>query len=558
MKKTYLFFFLLTSFTLCIAQTKIVKSNNNDKTAFENNKPKLVVGIVVDQMRYDYITRFYNRYTDNGFKRLINEGFSCENTHFNYIPTYTAVGHTSIYTGTTPMHHGIISNWWYDKYAKKNIYCVDDDAYTTVGASSDKGQKSPQRMLATTVTDELHLHQNMKGKVIGIALKDRAAILPAGHTANVAYWYDGGSGGKWITSSFYIDKLPKWVQQFNALKKADAYLSKPWKTVYNINTYTESIADNNPYEGTFKGELAPVFPHNLSKLKKENGGLSLLKSTPFGNTFTADFAKAAIIGEGLGQDEITDFLTISFSSTDYIGHRYGVDAKETEDAYIRLDKDLASFLTFLDKEVGKDNYTLFLTADHAAVQVPSYLKDLRIPSGYFDTKKFKKYINEITLHHFKSDSLVEDISNFQLFFNKEKLKELHLDIHKVAQTIVDEAINFEGVYKIVTAQTLQTSNFTSGVLQSLQNGYNQKLSGDVLVIPNPATITGKHTGTTHGSGYNYDTHVPLLFYGKGIKHGKTNRYIPIVDIAPTLSNLLQISFPSTTTGKVISEVLKNQ
>lgn len=557
MKKVYTFLVLLVFFTSCVAQTNTILQKENKTAKIENIKPKLIIGIVVDQMRYDYLTRFYNKYTNDGFKRLINGGFSCENAHFNYIPTYTAVGHTSIYTGTTPMYHGIIGNNWYDKFLKKSIYCVDDDRFTTIGSSSNKGKKSPYRMLATTLTDELHLHQNMKGKTIGIAIKDRSSILPAGHTANAAYWYDGGGDGKWISSSFYMNKLPSWVQQFNNLKKPALYLAKPWTTLYDINLYSETIADDNPYEGKFIGEDAPVFPHDLPKLKQKNGGNELIKITPFGNSLTVDFAKAAIIGEHLGQSDFTDFLAISFSSTDYIGHHYGVDAKEIEDTYLRLDKDLASLFNFLDEKVGINNYTLFLTADHAAVQVPSYLQKLKIPSGYFDAKGFKKYVNAVTLKYFNSDNLVENISNFQLFLNKEKIRALHLDVHKVAQVIADEAINFAGVYKTVTAQTLQKSNFTTGALQLLQNGYNQKFSGDVVVMPNPATIIRKHTGTTHGSGYNYDTHVPLLFYGKGIKKGKTKRYVPIIDIAPTLSNLLQISFPNATSGKVIEEVLEN-
>jgi len=554
MKKTYTFLMLLIFITSCLAQTNIARQKENSIISSLNKRPKLVIGIVIDQMRYDYLTRFYDKYTDKGFKRLINEGFSCKNAHFNYIPTYTAVGHTSIYTGTTPMYHGVIGNNWYDKYKKKYIYCVDDDDFESVG-TTDGGKKSPHRMLVTTITDELRLHQNMNGKTVSIAIKDRSSVLPAGHTANAAYWYNGEGDGKWITSSFYMKELPNWVQRFNDLKKPDMYLSKPWNTLYDINSYTESISDDNAYERRFKGEEAPVFPHNLPELKQKNGGNELLKATPFGNSFTADFAKAAILGEQLGQDGFTDFLAISFSSTDYIGHQFGVDAKEIEDTYLRLDKELASFFNFLDEKVGKGNYTLFLTADHAAVQVPSYLQDLKIPSGYFDAKGFKKFVNTITLNRFKSDNLVENISNFQIFLNKKKIKVLDLDIHKVVKILVDETINFEGVYKTVAAQTLQQSNFTSGVLQLLQNGYNQKFSGDVLIIPNPSIVSYPHSGSTHGSGYNYDTHVPLIFYGKGIKKGKTSRYIPIIDIAPTLSNLLQISLPNAASGKVIEEVL---
>lgn len=519
-------------------------------------KPKLVVGIVIDQMRYDYLTRFADKYGEDGFKRILKGGFSLENAHYNYIPTYTAVGHTSIYTGTTPVNHGIISNNWYDKFLKKTIYCVDDSTYKTIGNDGTGGEKSPYRMLTTTVTDQLRLAQNMKGKTIGIAIKDRSSILPAGHTANAAYWYDGGAQGTWISSSFYMDKLPKWVNDFNASGKADEYLSKPWETLYDISTYTESIADDNIFEGLFKGEEKPVFPHNIPELRSKNNNYSLLKEIPAGNSFTADFAKAAIIAEKLGKSDATDFLAVSFSSPDYVGHQYGVAAIETQDTYLRLDKDLADFFTFLDTEVGKDNYTLFLTADHAAVQTPAYLQSLKIPANYFASRKFKTFVNEITKKHFNSEELVENISNFQIFLNKEKIASLKLDATIIAAKIAEEAINFDGIYKSVTAKTLQTTTFTTGILNSLQNGYNQKFSGDVLLVPTPSTISMGRTGTTHGSGYSYDTHIPIIFYGNGIKQGASKKKYDITDIAPTIANFLQIEFPNGSTGRIIYEALE--
>lgn len=521
------------------------------------SKPKLVVGIVIDQMRYDYLIRFANKYSNNGFKRLLNDGFSLENAHYNYIPTYTAVGHASIYTGTTPTNHGIIGNNWYDKYIKKSIYCVDNNAYNTVGNNGDGGKKSPYRMLTTTMTDQLKLAQNMQGKTIGIAIKDRSSILPAGHTADAAYWFDGGKYGTWISSSFYMDKLPNWVQKFNQSGKADAYLNKPWTTLYDINSYTESMDDNNDFEVTFKGEEKPVFPHNIPKLRSKNKNYSILKSIPAGNSFTTDFAKAAIIGENLGKGKHTDFLALSYSSTDYVGHQFGVASKEIEDTYLRLDNDLASLFNFLDKRVGKENYTLFLTADHAAVQVPSYLQSLKIPANYFSYKKFTTFMNELTKKYFNSDELVENISNFQIFLNKEKIASLKLDVNEVAQKLADEAITYKSIYKAVTARTLQTTYFDSGILNTLQNGYNQKLSGDILLVPDPSTIgSTSKKGTTHGSGYSYDTHIPVIFYGNGIQKGSSKKKYEIIDIAPTISNLLQIEFPNGNTGKIIDEVFK--
>ena len=310
-------------------------------------KPKLVIGIVIDQMRYDYLTRFADRYGKDGFNRILKNGFSLENAHYNFIPTYTAVGHASIYAGTSPSNHGIISNNWYDKVLKKSIYCVDDANYKTIGNNGIVGQKSPHRLYTTTVADQLQLAQNMQGKTIGIAIKDRSAILPVGHTANAAYWYDAGNKNQWITSSFYMEELPDWVKAFNSNNKADAYLNETWETLYDIKTYSQSRADNNIYENNLNGQEKPVFPKNLKKLREQNDNFSLIKTIPAGNTYTIDFAKAVIKGEQLGKSEFTDFLAVSFSSTDYVGHRYGVASVETEDTYLRLDKDLAHFFNFL-------------------------------------------------------------------------------------------------------------------------------------------------------------------------------------------------------------------
>jgi len=437
-------------------------------------KPKLVVGIVIDQMRYDYLTKFADRYGKKGFNRILQGGFSLENAHYNLIPTYTAVGHASIYTGTTPSEHGIISNDWYDKYLKKSVYCVNDNTYKTLGNNGLNGQKSPKRLVTSTITDQLHLAQNMHGKTIGISIKDRAAILPAGHTANGAYWYDGENYNTWITSTFYMNKLPQWVTDFNNNNKADNYLNSPWETLYEIDSYVNSRSDDNIFEEKLIGQETPTLPKDLKFLRTKNNNFDLLKTVPAGNTFTVDFAKAAIIGEKLGKSEYTDFLAVSFSSTDYIGHKYGVSAIETEDTYLRLDNDLANFFEFLDRQIGKDNYTLFLTADHAAVHTPAYLQSLKIPAHYLNPERLKNFLFEMTKKHFNSIDLIENISNYQIFLNKEKVESLGLDIHVVAQKLADEVINFDQIYKAVTAKTLQTTHFSSGILNSLQNGYNQK------------------------------------------------------------------------------------
>lgn len=510
--------------------------------------PKLVVGIVVDQMRYDYLTRFWDRFGDDGFKRMVNKGFLFKNHHFNYVPTYTGPGHTSIFTGTSPINHGIISNNWYDKFEDKMVYCASDDSVEPVGTKSAAGRMSPRRMIASTITDQNRIHTEMHGKTIGVSLKDRASILPAGHAANAAYWFHGQDEGQWITSTYYMNELPEWVKKFNASGKAKEYV-KTWNTLYDIDTYAESGEDLNDFEGGFKGKKTATFPYDLKKLKAKNGGYDILKSTPFGNDLTVDFAEAAIEGEDLGTDDYTDILTVSFSSTDYVGHNFGVNSKEAEDTYLRLDKDLGKLLKYLDEKVGEGNYTVFLTADHGGVEVPAYLHSLHMPAGYFNNAEFAKNIRTFTEEHFGTPDLIKNVSNGQVFFDYQILAEKEIEAEDLENALAHFMIQQDHINKVFTRTQLTAGNYTKGIASGIQNGFNQKRSGDVVYMLDPATIVYSHTGSTHGSAYSYDTHVPLIFFGKGIKHGSTNRRSEVIDIAPTVAALLDIEFPDSTTGK---------
>jgi len=378
-----------------------------------NETPKLVVGIVVDQMRYDYLTRFWDRFGDDGFKRLVNDGFNCKNNHYNYAPTKTAPGHASIFTGTSPKNHGIIGNDWYNKFEKQMVYCAGDTNVEPLGTTSSAGKMSPHRMVSTSFADQNRLHTQFKGKTIGVSVKDRGAILPAGHSANGAYWFEGGENGNFISSTYYFEELPTWVQNFNAEKNAEKYL-KTWNTLYPIETYTESGIDKNTYEYSFRNNETAAFPYDLKALSKDNGMTSILKNTPFGNSLTTDFALAAIDTEQLGQDKITDVLTLSYSCTDYVGHNFGVNSKEVEDTYLRLDQDIARVLSYLDEKVGEGNYTIFLTADHGAVDVPKYLSQKKIPSGYFPMDQFEEDVKTYLGNEYGAIDLIENISNNQV------------------------------------------------------------------------------------------------------------------------------------------------
>lgn len=536
------------------ALTLHITAQPTDKPAKVLTKPKLVVGIVVDQMRYDYIYRYWDKFGNDGFKRLVNEGFFCRNTNYNYVPTYTGPGHTSIYTGTTPAVHGIIANDWYDKTTEKNIYCAEDKNSIGVGTTSNEGKRSPVNMLTTTITDELRISSNMKSKVIGVALKDRSSILPAGHIANAAYWFDGSAGG-FISSTYYMKELPQWVQDFNKKGLAEKYLSQEWNTVLPIEQYTESVADDNKYEKVFKGETKSVFPHNLPEIAKNNGGLNFIRNTPFGNTLTKDFAIEAMKNENLGKSTATDFLAISFSSPDYIGHTYGPNSIEQEDDYIRLDKELAELLTFIDAQVGKNNALVFLTADHAAPEVPNYLIDLKIPAGYVNDKQMAKNIKDFLLKTY-NDTLLISFTNQQVFLDHKAIEAKKLNLHEIEDALVDFILPMAGVAEVVTSYTMNTTSYTEGARYLMQKGYNQKRSGDVLINYQPGWVEFMPVGTTHGSPYSYDTHVPLIFFGWNIKAGSSSEQVYIPDIAATLAMMLNIQFPNGCTGKPLPFLVK--
>jgi len=542
--------FLFLGIFSCKNSSEYFIPNNLDKTT---SKPKLVVGVVVDQMRFDYLNRFKNKYSANGFLRLINQGYSCNNHHFNFIPTYTAPGHASVFTGTTPSVHGIIGNSWYDKASNSTVYCTTDKAYTPVGAAAKYGQVSPRNMKVTTLADQNRLFTQMNGKTIGVSIKDRGAVFPSGHTANGAYWFEGLNEGKWMTSSYYMDTLPQWVQDFNTPSNIASYL-KPWNTLYDISLYDESGSDLSDYEQGFNGKLTPEFPYDLKALMELNQGYDIIKSTPFGNTMITDFALSAIEAESLGVDDYTDFLTVSYSSTDYIGHNFGINSVELQDTYLRLDLELERLLNYLDTKVGAGNYTLFLTSDHGAVEVPSFLTDVHIPSGYVPENSFASLYMSLKKKYGVSD-LIMKISNNQVFLNHQRITALKVSLEDVQKFVVNEIISYPHIKKAYTATTMQTHYFKEGVEKMLQNGYHQKLSGDVLFTLEPGVISYGPKGTTHGSGYNYDTHVPLLFYGNRIQPGKTYERTSVTDIAPTISALLGIALPNGATGTVIEEVI---
>jgi predicted AlkP superfamily pyrophosphatase or phosphodiesterase len=544
--------------TLTFAASVFNLSAQNKKAAVTATlpRPKLVVGIVVDQMRWDYLYRYYNRYQTGGFKRMLNEGFTCENTLIPYLPTYTAVGHSSIYTGSVPSINGMAGNDFIIQATGKSMYCAEDSTVSSVGSTSAAGKMSPRNLLTSTVTDELRLATNFRSKVIGIALKDRGGILPAGHAANAAYWFDD-SNGSWISSTYYMTDLPAWVKNINAQKPAEKYLKQDWNTLYPIDTYVQSAPDNSPkYEGRFSGATAPTFPVKTSELYKGRAGM--IRSTPYGNTITLEMAKAAVENEQMGKHDVTDFLAVSCSSTDYVGHQFGPNSVEAEDTYLRLDKDLASFFSYLDEKVGKGNYTVFLSADHGAAHNPTFLTDHNIPAGSWNESAALTGLNKLLEDKYKIKRGVFSFENYQVNFNYAELKK---------DNISEDALKFDCIAYLksqpeiayaVDMAHVQEANIPDDLKIRIQNGYNTERSGTIQIILKPGYFSGSHggTGTTHGTWNPYDAHIPLVFMGWGIKHGSLVRETHMTDIAPTIAALLHIQAPNGNIGKPIGEVLK--
>jgi predicted AlkP superfamily pyrophosphatase or phosphodiesterase len=527
-----------------------------DNTRIPSENPRLIIGIIVSQMRSDFIYRFWDKYEENGFKKLITRGTYCKNASFNYLLSQEGVGHATIATGALPASHGIVSKEWYLSLQDKIVQNIEDEKYNTVGGSYESGKCSPENLMCTTFSDELRLSNNLKSKVFGISLDPAPAILSSGHTANGVYWFDEKSGN-WVTSTYYADSLPSWVRDFNSRKFQDVYLEREWNTLLPVKNYTESLPDNNKYEKGIKGQT--VFPYNLYELanvKKRKTDYNVLKSTPFGNSFVKDFAISCIVNENLGKDKYPDVLNICFTSTENIGSLFGPNSVEVEDAFLRLDQELAHFLNFIDEAIGKENVLIYLTSDHGISHMPDYLNDFKIPAGYFNDKGAVALLKSALNNVYGQGDWVKAYNSQQVYLNRTLIEDAKIPLNEIQDYAARFLLQFSGVANTVTSTTLQTTNFSGGIFEKIQNGFNQKRSGDVIINLKSGWIEKGEESSNTGLSYAYDSKIPIIWYGWKVGRNTILKPVDIRDIAPTISAFLNITYPNACTGNPVLELIK--
>lgn len=520
--------------------------------SIEDKRPQLVVGVVVDQMRWDYLYRFLPYFGEGGFKRLLHHGYRFEQTYFPYTPSLTAAGHASIYTGAYPAFHGIVGNSWYERATESRVYCTSDSTVQPKGGSNAGGKMSPVHLMSNTVGDELRLFSGFKSRVFGLAIKDRGAILPAGRSANGAFWFDD-STGHMVSSSYYYDALPEWVQQFNQQRLTDSLIEHPWIPLIKDLDLPVSAQDAKHKRPLMKG-MPAIFPHTVQYTSRE--GYKKFRYLPAANTYTVQFAEWLLKNEQLGKKGQTDLLCISFSATDYAGHEFGPQSPEVADMYIRLDRDLARLFEFLDQHAGAGEYLVFLTADHAAPYSPSYLSENNISAGGINFYGMDRRVDQFLQEKFGVPGLLVDYYGFQFFLNNKKIDSLKIPRDEVYDALIDFLLQMPEVVHAIPLKRLHQAVLPGVYKDMIAAGYYQRRSGDIQIILKPSYIDYKPEGTEHGTLFNYDTRVPLIWYGWQIPAGKTFRRAHVTDIAPTLSQMLYIDTPGAAAGEVLAELMQ--
>ena len=523
------------------------------------DKPALIIGIVVEQLRFDQIERLRDRLSENGIKKMINEGTFFRNASFDYMLTQSAPGFSTISTGTEPAYHGITSDNWYLPLKNEFIYCTKDVSVNPVGGSYESGLHSPVNLNASTFSDELKNALGRKSKVFAVGIKEHSAIFSAGHAADGAFWYDN-STGTWMSSTYYMNNLPSWINDFNASQYSESHLNSTWTMLRQASDYSTCLPDSNKFETGFNG--TGYFPYDINKLSKTEGrgatrNYAFLRETPFGDALTTSFAIKLIEKEGMGKDEIPDFLSICYSSTDYIGHRFGPSSVETADAIFRLDKNIETLLTYLNDSLGKKNILVYFTSAHGVSEIPAIMKDLRIPAGYFNQNQalqlLRSYLNAI----YGEGDWVKGFSERQIFLNRTLIEDARIPLEDIQKKTARFLIQFTGVSSAYPYYAFEANDFGNGHLRRIVNNFSPQRSGDVIVTLNPGWIEKEGDQlTNHNSPYEYDSHVPLIWYGWTVNRSTVMRKVNMTDIAATLSSLCRVPYPNACTGEPLSELFR--
>lgn len=517
----------------------------NPKNTKPPAKARLVLGIAIDQFRYDYLTRFEDLFVEKGFRRLLNDGAVFTNAHYIYSPTVTAAGHATFMSGSMPSMHGIVGNEWYDRATGSQVTSVSDSAVKLLGTSGDATASSPKRLIGSTVGDQLRLHSNGRSKVIGIALKDRSAILPVGKRPTGAYWYNA-QAGVFVSSTYYFDDLPAWVKRFHRETRTDKYFGMKWEKLLPDDAYARSVPDDSPFE---KSPYGNIFPYTVNGGETKPGPkfYSQLAQTPFANEYTAAFAKAAIEGEGLGLDEHPDLLTISFSANDSVGHTYGPYSQEVEDITLRTDRVLADLFSYIDQRIGLENTVIILTADHGVAPIPEQMAEFGL-GGRYKSGAVVEAVQKALEDKFGADKWVQAYVNGNIYFDYGVIERRQTTREEVERMASEAARKAVGVAECFTRSDILSGRMPlTPVALRVARGFHRERSGDLVIIPRPFYLSGQ-SGTSHGSPYSYDTHVPVIFFGARIVAGSYAGDCSPSDIAPTLATLLRIEPPSHAAG----------
>jgi len=526
------------------------------ETIIPSDKPKLVVGIIVEQMRQDYIDRFWSNFSPKGFKKLAINGTYCQNANYNFSLTQTAPGYATIVTGSEPSEHGIVSDFWFNPLTNNKEICIEDTKCRIPGDKTSKTGYSPKNMFTTTFSDEAKLFNRGKSKVFSISLDPYGAILTGGFSADAAYWFDVNTGN-WISSTYYLDSIPNWVNEVNNKRMPDDYLLRQWNPMLPIEQYNEVLPDSSEYEFGIDG-LYKVFPYNYPVITKTIHNYELMTMIPEGNTHTTDMAIATIYNENLGQDENTDFLFINYTVSENIGKLYGPQSIEVQDLFLRLDSDLGHLIDVIEETVGKNNVLIYLTSNHGICETPQYLIDNKMPAGNYKQHYMLALLKSYLKAVYGEGDWILDFSNNQIFLNKILIEDSQIPLDEFQEKVISFIINSTGISNAISSNQFQNIIFRQGMPEKMQNSYNQKRSGDIMISLKAGWIEDVPYTTDHNSGYKYDTNVPLIWYGWKVKKQKLFGEINMTDIAPTISMILGTPAPPATTGNPLQEVFNNR